>query len=345
VIPVEGFEISPYVGLAVLGLAAFALWAARKRREVWYFGGLAVCGVLYALGPATPVHRLVYALVPLADKARSPEHAIYVSQFALISLAALCFDRIRVKPRLIQGLLMALLFCEGYAGRFTRIHPISEAPVLDMLRQYDEALDFLEKQPRPFRFLIRSADKPNVGAWRGLEDSNGYLASVSVELYDFFGRDWRGAELTMNTVYEIAREPFDEQQQEAFHGRSRWNVYRNPDARPRVWFEGAPEGCAASAEYRRIHSQQVEIEAELGCAAELVIADPFFPGWSARVDGQEVELGTFRDALMQVELEPGSHRVELAYQPASVLAGGAMTAVASLVCCLAIVPLIRRRAG
>ena len=41
-------------------------------------------------------------------------------------------------------------------------------------------MDFLKEQPGPFRFEIKSDETlPNLGAWEGLEASDGYLASVS----------------------------------------------------------------------------------------------------------------------------------------------------------------------
>ena len=346
VAPVEGFEESPHLGLTVLSLAAFGVWTGRRRAETWYFVALTVVTALYTLGPATPVHRILYATVPMVEKARSPERAIYIVQFALITLAALGFDRVRLKPRhVVQALLLTAMFVEGQAGRSSRIHPISDAPVLDMLFEYDEALDFLERQPQPFRFLIRTPDKPNMGAWLGLEDSHGYLASISRGVYDFFWRDWRHAELALNTVYEIAREPAHENQSQVFRGHSGWNVYRNPDVRPRAWFEGTPAECNASANYRRIHLQHVEVDAELDCAATLVIADPYFPGWLARVDAAAADLRPFQDALMQLELPPGRHKVELFYRPGSAILGAAMTAAACGACAIALLFLLRRRQG
>jgi len=396
VVPLPGFEISPFIGWATLALAGYALWIPRRSRETAYFAALAVVGTLYTLGPLTPVHRLIYSVVPLGDKARSPEQAVYIAQFALITLAALGFDGLRrlarrgvfanmvpagvaalgcltlfalpaetpfrtesqiaagmvglalacagAKPRLAQIVLLGVLFFEANCGRVTRIYPISEAPVLAMLHDYDEPLEFLNRQPRPFRFLIRAKDKPNLGGWRGLDDSNGYLASVNRELFDFVRGDWQAGALAMNTVYEIAREPFDEQQEEVFHGPSGWNVYRNPGARPRVWFEDAAEGCNASADYRRIHLQRVEIEASLDCAATLVVADPYFPGWRVRVDGAEAALRPFNGALIGIDVKPGRHHIELDYLPASVLWGAGMSSFALVACGLAAVALVRTAA-
>ena len=40
-----------------------------------------------------------------------------------------------------------------------------------------------------------------------MENTRGYLASISSRLYDLMGWDWGRATLLMNTVYVIAKEP------------------------------------------------------------------------------------------------------------------------------------------
>ena len=40
-----------------------------------------------------------------------------------------------------------------------------------------------------------------------------------------------------------------------------------------------------------------------------------FPGWHAYVDGEEVDIRTFQDILIAIQLPEGSHRVEFVYRP------------------------------
>lgn len=68
-----------YLGAVPLALALFAVAAAfgrgldrDGRRVVWFLAGASVLGILFALGSATPVHRIAYAVVPMIASFRAP---------------------------------------------------------------------------------------------------------------------------------------------------------------------------------------------------------------------------------------------------------------------------------
>ncbi|MEW5960969.1 MAG: hypothetical protein AB1801_24855, partial [Chloroflexota bacterium] len=54
----SGHELIIYLGLAPLLLAPFGF--SRSNRWSWFYGGLFILSVLFALGPSTPVHGLFY---------------------------------------------------------------------------------------------------------------------------------------------------------------------------------------------------------------------------------------------------------------------------------------------
>lgn len=62
------------LALAILGIsAAFGRSLDRdQRRVVWFLAGAGLLGVLFALGAATPVHRIAYALLPMMSSLRAP---------------------------------------------------------------------------------------------------------------------------------------------------------------------------------------------------------------------------------------------------------------------------------
>ncbi|MDE2721382.1 hypothetical protein [Candidatus Palauibacter polyketidifaciens] len=62
------------LALAILGIsAAFGRALDRdRRRVVWFLAGASVLGVLFALGAATPVHRIAYTLLPMMSSLRAP---------------------------------------------------------------------------------------------------------------------------------------------------------------------------------------------------------------------------------------------------------------------------------
>ncbi|MDE2880135.1 hypothetical protein [Candidatus Palauibacter soopunensis] len=62
------------LAFAILGISAgFGRALDRDhRRVVWFLAGAGLLGVLFALGAATPVHRIAYALLPMMSSLRAP---------------------------------------------------------------------------------------------------------------------------------------------------------------------------------------------------------------------------------------------------------------------------------
>ena len=62
------------LALAILGISAgFGRSLGRdQRRVVWFLAGAGLLGILFALGAATPVHRIAYALLPMMSSLRAP---------------------------------------------------------------------------------------------------------------------------------------------------------------------------------------------------------------------------------------------------------------------------------
>lgn len=83
-----------YAGLVVLLLAAVSFVGAARRPLRWFFTGLGLLGLLFAMGAHTPVWGIFYEVVPGIRLFRAPGMVAYVFGFAAITLAALGFDRI-----------------------------------------------------------------------------------------------------------------------------------------------------------------------------------------------------------------------------------------------------------
>ncbi|MBI5361982.1 MAG: YfhO family protein, partial [Planctomycetes bacterium] len=62
---------------------------------------------------------------------------------------------------------------------------------------------------------------------------------------------------------------------------------------------------------------RVELAVDVAHGGWLRCAQAWFPGWTARVDGREVELLRAEGAFTAVAVPEGEHRVELVYAPAS----------------------------
>jgi Bacterial membrane protein YfhO len=88
---------------------------------------------------------------------------------------------------------------------------------------------------------------------------------------------------------------------------------------------GRPSLLARIAEDR---PQRVVAEMTSDSAGLLVLADLFYPGWTAEVDGRPAEVLRADGVFRAVALPPGSHRVVFRYRPLSVWIGAALSAAA-----------------
>ncbi|MEA3339483.1 MAG: YfhO family protein [Chloroflexota bacterium] len=73
---------------------------------------------------------------------------------------------------------------------------------------------------------------------------------------------------------------------------------------------------------------RVTIRAALDAPGYLVLADTYYPGWRAMVDGDPADILRANYSFRAVWLEAGEHVVEMTYRPTSALAGGAISLAA-----------------
>jgi hypothetical protein len=434
VVPHAHLRISTFAGFFAVSMAIYAVALGWKDKWVRVYGCLAAGALAYSLGAFSIFHGWVYTLFPLADKARSASHAVYVFQFALFILAAHGIDRLfaldpedtsaekwisraqkglllfgvaiwvvllmrfanqqlNVEPgdRLMIGSLVAFTLAgllQGFRRGFVPARSARVAFLLLMVfemgvahsmvlthrsdperpKYIEKVTDlhgvaaFLKKQPRPFRFAIRNEDGwGNLGGWEGLEMVDGQLASVSRDIYDFVAVDWFPRRSMLNRVYIVSRAQVNERHVEVYDDPNGWKVFRDPEVSPRVWVEheltnittaersSSPlppvETCEGDDEVewlgQDLHS--VKARVHLACAGYVVFADPFFPGWRARLDGERVPIYRAYTALRAVAVPAGEHSIEFLYRPMSVLAGAALTAMGLLGCAVLGVLIMRRR--
>jgi uncharacterized membrane protein YfhO len=70
---------------------------------------------------------------------------------------------------------------------------------------------------------------------------------------------------------------------------------------------------------------RVAIEAEMNCTGMVVLADTYFPGWRARVDGQRTSIYEVNGALRGVVVPRGKHVITMRYRPMSLALGAFLT--------------------
>jgi uncharacterized membrane protein YfhO len=74
-----------------------------------------------------------------------------------------------------------------------------------------------------------------------------------------------------------------------------------------------------------------------GKGGVLVLSEIYYPGWTATVDGQEVELGRVNYVLRALHIEAGKHEVVLSFFPQSVKTTETLAYVALAILLLLIV--------
>lgn len=99
----------------------------------------------------------------------------------------------------------------------------------------------------------------------------------------------------------------------------------------RVSYEPLAEGAPVQAdglELAAYGSRSLSLKVSMSTPGYLVVADTFYPGWRAQVDGRAAPILRANWLFRAVELPAGEHVVEMRYEPASWSVGWALTAFA-----------------
>ena len=84
----NGVEASPYMGVFPLLLAVIGIWKCWSKPWVRFLAGLALVAFLYSFGALSPLHGVLYAIVPGLWAAREAARIVYLADFSLTILAA-----------------------------------------------------------------------------------------------------------------------------------------------------------------------------------------------------------------------------------------------------------------
>ncbi len=112
---------------------------------------------------------------------------------------------------------------------------------------------------------------------------------------------------------------------------------------PRLEAGQPAPGVPGAARLQRYDAERVSIAARATRPSLLVLSDVHYPGWKARVDGEDAKVERVNYLLRGVALEPGRHRVELRYEPLSWRIGWIVSLVTLLGLLVTVVLSARRR--
>jgi hypothetical protein len=97
-----------------------------------------------------------------------------------------------------------------------------------------------------------------------------------------------------------------------------------------------PLGSVSDAESVRIVDAsdpgRIVLQARLASPGLVVLADTYYPGWSARVDGAHASIFPADLLFRAVFVPPGMHEVVLTYAPRSLALGVLLCLVGAVVC-------------
>ncbi len=93
---------NPFVGFTVVLLAIAAVVLAWNNAAVKLLAFLSLGGLIFSLGGAGFFEGLIYAIVPLVEKARTPAVAVFVFHLGICPLAAFGVDKIVEDPRSLR---------------------------------------------------------------------------------------------------------------------------------------------------------------------------------------------------------------------------------------------------
>ncbi len=116
---------SDYAGIVPLIFAIMALVLVRNRK-IWFFLGLSLLALIYALGAHTPLFKLFYYLVPQVKSFRAPGLILFLMVFSISVLALFGLEKIingikdlKEKKKINKILLILALITFGFAFLFS----------------------------------------------------------------------------------------------------------------------------------------------------------------------------------------------------------------------------------
>jgi hypothetical protein len=270
----------------------------------------------------------------------------------------------RLSNRSAAVLLILLLLFELNHVTNYGLQPVETAPGVQKLNQDRDLARFLKLMRPPVRVEVDDQEIPyNFGDWFGVQTLNGTHPSA---LKSFVTAMDAHSKTLFAANYYIGKEPKRPDQVKVFEGQRGLKIFTDPQALPytrlvhtavglpneaqviaavqdsktdlrsTVVVEGqapALDACdGGSAEVKRYRYTSVVLRTDSPCRAMVVLADVWYPGWTAAVDGKPAQLWKAYNVVRGVVVDAGQHEVVMVYRPASVFTGAALGVLGIILC-------------
>lgn len=348
-------EAAAAVSLAVLLLVPFGLRGLRRDSERRFWAGAAL--ILLAIAYGGPFARAlaegtnlylsrVLLFLPLAFG--------FLAAAGLDDLLSRAEDAGRGAPARAGACALAAVAALEMLVFAGHVHAVTRAPVLTPITPL---LARLREEAGSYRVLplhtflptntatdlqledLRGYDALAPSAWRARREDIGRFRDLPntrdvVEPWDLAPG---GAALDAWSVKYLLLHPqfaFGAPELNARLGLDMVEVYSGPDgrilvnrrARPRVRLEGA----LGSARIVLRTPTRWTMLTEASAPSSLVVANPMFPGWRARVDGAPSHIESKAGDLIRIPVPAGTHEVVLEYRPSSFRLGLGIAALGAV---------------
>ena len=357
-------ESAAAVSAAVLLLVPAGLALARPRREALFWASTAA--VILLVTYDNPAARLLASTTPVYWS-----RALLLLPIPLGGLAASGLDALSERARAAGRSRPARALAAALAALAALELLLAARGVHDVARPGDLAIttplvERLRADPDLFRILpLHTYLPPNMATPLGLDDVRGYdalspsgwrrtraalgrfratpMVSDAVAPWDLrpggAGLDfWNVKYLCLHPQFRFGAETLNERL-----GLDLEEVYGGPDGRllrnRRVLPRARLQGAGGSVTVLEHLPSRWTLDVSAAATGRLVVANPYFPGWRASVEGVDTPVAAEPGEPIVLPVSAGAHRVVLEYRPASFLAGLALAAVSTL----ALVVLVRRR--
>jgi len=343
------------VSIVGLCLALFGLGHIRRSRQVRYWAGVAFLIVVVSYD--NPVSRLLALHTPLYWT-----RSLILLPLALGFLAATGLDSLRSLAKrwlgersatLAASALVVMAVAELLAAA-RGVHAVTPPEDMDLTTPL---LRRLTTESEPFRILpLHTFLPPDSATALGLDDVRGYDAitprawlrereamgrftstNIVTDVLEPRNLAPGGRALDLWNVKYLLLHPqlpytakrlnseFGLDLEESYLG-SDGRLLRNRRVLPRARLRG--EGTVHVTE-RRTTRWRLDVDARESTV--LVLANPMFPGWRARVDGKRAPIASRTGTPIEVRVSAGRHTVEISYEPLSFRLGAGMCVAALFV--------------
>ncbi|OGG13449.1 hypothetical protein A2773_00380 [Candidatus Gottesmanbacteria bacterium RIFCSPHIGHO2_01_FULL_39_10] len=314
-------------------------------RDFWFF--LIVCLLFLgiSLGNYLPfnLHKILYTVVPFYRFIRIPLQHLVIVVFLVPLMAGMSLGGVRNKWIKIFLVLVVIAELFSFGKKYIFLTEIPD-------KKYDaQLISYLQKNLKGERLLplyrvispILSDMDLNAPLKYEIETTSGYDPVILKKYYDFVDTN-NGSPQSSLLYYNVEIPPIrtdgelfkylnvgyilTEKGQLASQPddftlvleRGNYTLYKYNKARPRfslVHHDNCKDEKNDRVNISRYIADKIDLRVQSSCDAILSMSEVFYPGWKAKIDGEETQIYKNNVAFRFLKVSQGNHKIEIYYSP------------------------------